>query len=305
MMQLKGAPVAAAITAACKEKILKLEEKKIVPTLAIVRIGARSDDEAYEKGAEKRFAGAGAAVRKYVLPENAGQAELETLIRNLNTDSAVHGILLFRPLPAHLEESRIKQLICMEKDVDGMTYAGLGGLLAARSGRTASYAPCTPQAVIELLEFYGIDVTGKKVTVVGRSPVVGLPLAVMLIHKNATVTVCHTKTQDLWKECREADIIVAAAGKAHMIGREHTAGGQVLIDVGINFIDGKMCGDIDYDRTSAQAAAITPVPGGEEKSFHIRCVKNCRMQRYVFFAYCENPAYLCSPACQAGRCGKI
>ena len=112
-----------------------------------------------------------------------------------------------------MEESRIKQLIRMEKDVDGMSYAGLGGLLAARGGKTESYAPCTPQAVIELLEFYGIHVTGKKVTVVGRSAVVGLPLAVMLIHKNATVTVCHTKTQDLWKECREADIVIAAAGK--------------------------------------------------------------------------------------------
>ncbi|MBS5843037.1 MAG: bifunctional 5,10-methylenetetrahydrofolate dehydrogenase/5,10-methenyltetrahydrofolate cyclohydrolase [Clostridiales bacterium] len=262
MTELKGAPVAAAITEACKKKIRELKEKNIVPTLAIVRIGARSDDEAYERGAEKRFASAGAEIKKYILPEDAKQEDLEILIRNLNVDSTIHGILLFRPLPDHMEESRIKQLIRMEKDVDGMSYAGLGGLLAARGGKTESYAPCTPQAVIELLEFYGIHVTGKKVTVVGRSAVVGLPLAVMLIHKNATVTVCHTKTQDLWKECREADIVIAAAGKAKMIGREHTCGGQVLIDVGINFVDGKMCGDIDYENTALQAAAITPVPGG-------------------------------------------
>lgn len=262
MTELKGAPVAAAITEGCKKKIQELKEKNIVPTLAIVRIGARSDDEAYERGAEKRFAGAGAEIKKYILPEDAKQEDLEILIQNLNADSAIHGILLFRPLPAHMEESRIKQLIRMEKDVDGMSYAGLGGLLAAKGGKTESYAPCTPQAVIELLEFYGIHVTGKKVTVVGRSAVVGLPLAVMLIHKNATVTVCHTKTQDLWKECREADIIIAAAGKAKMIGGEHTRGGQILIDVGINFVDGKMCGDIDYENAALQAAAITPVPGG-------------------------------------------
>ena len=262
MTELRGAPVAAAITEACKEKLAALKEKNIVPTLAIVRLGARADDEAYEKGAEKRFAGAGAEIRKFVLPENTNQEELEEAIQALNADPLIHGILLFRPLPAHLDENRIKRLIRMEKDVDGMSYASLGVLLAEKDGKAEAYAPCTPQAVMELLEYYGIDVTGKKVTVVGRSSVVGLPLAVMLTHRNATVTVCHTKTRDLWKECREADIIIAAAGKAKLIGREHTSAGQVLIDVGINFLDGKLCGDFDYESTSRQAAAATPVPGG-------------------------------------------
>lgn len=261
MTELRGAPVAAAITERCKEKIYRLRERNIVPTLAIVRLGARGDDEAYERGAEKRFTNAGAAVQKYVLPETASQKELEALIGDLNADPAVHGILVFRPLPEQIEETRIKQLIRMEKDVDGMSYAGLGGLLAG-GGANASYAPCTPRAVIELLKFYGIGVAGKKVAVVGRSPVVGLPLAVMLIHQNATVTVCHTKTQDLPAECRNADIIIAAAGKAKMIGNAHIAHGQVLIDVGINLVDGKLYGDVDYDCAAAQASAVTPVPGG-------------------------------------------
>ncbi len=228
---------------------------------AAVRLAAKTSAGGGQVG-EKRFAGAGAEIRKFVLPENTNQEQLEEAIQALNADPLIHGILLFRPLPAHLDENRIKRLIRMEKDVDGMSYASLGGLLAAKDGKAEAYAPCTPQAVMELLEYYGIDVTGKKVTVVGRSSVVGLPLAVMLTHRNATVTVCHTKTRDLWKECREADILIAAAGKAKLIGREHTSAGQVLIDVGINFLDGKLCGDFDYESTSRQAAAATPVPGG-------------------------------------------
>lgn len=259
MTELRGAPVAAAITETCKERISELKNKGVTPTLAIVRVGARSDDESYERGAEKRFASAGAEIRKHILPEDVSQEELESLITNLSEDAGIHGILLFRPLPKHLDESRIKRLINMDKDVDGMSYEGLGGLMASKDD---TLAPCTPRAVIELLDFYGIDLAGKKVTLIGRSSVVGLPLAVMLIKRSATVTVCHTKTRELAKECAAADIIIAAAGKAKMVGADHISDGQILIDVGINFEDGKMCGDIDYEAASEKAEAATPVPGG-------------------------------------------
>lgn len=262
MIELRGVPVASAITEACKEKIIKLKEKGIIPKLAVIRVGARSDDESYERGAEKRFAGAGAEIKKIILPENVSQETLENNIKELNIDSKIHGILLFRPLPEHIDETKIKQIISMEKDVDGMSYAGIGGLIASKKEMASLHAPCTPKAVIEILDFYGIDITRKKVVVVGRSPVVGLPLSIMLTHKNATVTVCHTKTADIKKECVNADIIIAAAGQAKMINKEYVSEKQILIDVGINFENGKMCGDIDFEAVSEYAAAITPVPGG-------------------------------------------
>ena len=262
MRELRGAPVAAAITEDCKEKIAFLKNEGIVPTLAIIRVGARDDDTSYEKGAEKRFASAGAEIKKFLLPEDATQEDLENTVKRINEDNSLHGILLFRPLPAHMNEAKIKQLISMDKDVDSMSYASLGGLIANKAGKMQAYAPCTPTAVVEVLDFYGIDVTGKKIAVVGRSAVVGLPLAVMLIQRNATVTVCHTKTNNLAEECRKADIIIAAAGKAKMIGKEHLSEGQILIDVGINFVDGKMCGDIDFEVATEYASEITPVPGG-------------------------------------------
>lgn len=261
MTELKGAPCAAAITERCKEKITELTKRDIVPTLAIVRIGARSDDESYERGAEKRFASAGAEIKKFLLPEDAHQEELEALLCTLNEDPRIHGILLFRPLPPQIDEERIKHLIKAEKDVDGMSYAGLGGLFAGKKV-TAGYAPCTPSAVIELFDFYGIDLTGKQAVVLGRSSVVGLPLAVLMIHRNATVTVCHTRTKNLKEVCRNADILVAAAGKARMVTEEYLSEGQVLVDVGINFCNGKLCGDIDADSAARFASAATPVPGG-------------------------------------------
>lgn len=262
MRELRGAAVATAITDKCKETIRALAEKGIIPTLAIVRVGARSDDESYERGAEKRFTGAGAAIKKVLLPEDITQEELEKVIIDLNEDKNIHAILLFRPLPAQIDENRIKQIIAMDKDVDGMTYAAMGALMNAKGTATKAYAPCTPTAVVEMLDFYGIDLTGKKVTVIGRSSVVGMPLSIMLINRNATVKVCHTKTKDLAAECADADIIIAAAGKAKIVTEKHAPAGKILIDVGINFVDGKMCGDMDYEALAETAEAITPVPGG-------------------------------------------
>lgn len=259
MRELKGKPVADAITGEMKERIAALQEKGRVPTLAIVRVGERPDDLSYEKGAVKRFAGAGAVTRVCALPADCSQEALEDTIRTLNHDPAVHGILLFRPLPKHLSEERVKQLLAPEKDMDCLTDAGYASLLTG--GKLCP--PCTPRAVVELIDHYGIDLTGKKVTVVGRSLVVGKPLALLLLAKNATVTVCHTRTKDLPAECRAADVLVACAGSAKMIGPDHVCPGQIVIDVGINVDkDGNLCGDVDFAAVADTVDAITPVPRG-------------------------------------------
>ncbi len=259
MEVLKGMPVVNALADTFVQDVVALKEKKITPKLAVVRVGNNEDDLSYERGILKRFDKVGAAVEVVELPSDIAQEQLEQKMMDLNQDSLVHGILLFRPLPKHLSEKRIQAIIDEHKDVDGMGTANMAHVFA---GDKEGYAPCTPQAVIEILDFYGIDLTGKKVTVVGRSLVVGKSLAMLLIGKNATVTVCHTKTVNLAEECRKADIIIACAGVAKMIQSEFVREGQVVIDVGINVIDGKLCGDVDYDAVTDKTAAITPVPGG-------------------------------------------
>ena len=260
MRELRGKPVADALTGQMKERVERLKANGITPTLAIVRVGERPDDLSYEKGAQKRFAAVGAQVRLCTLAEDCSQLELENTIAGLNADPQVHGILLFRPLPPHLSEARVKRLLLPEKDVDCLTDAGYAALL---TGADTQWPPCTPQAVMELLEFYGVELTGKKVTVVGRSLVVGKPLALLLLGKNATVTVCHTRTADLAAECRAADVLVACAGSPRMIGKKHTRPGQIVVDVGINVdSDGKLCGDVDFEAVADGVEAITPVPRG-------------------------------------------
>lgn len=259
MKELRGMPAAKAILADLQERVERLSEKSVVPKLLVVRVGAREDDLSYEKGIYKRFEGVGAKVETIELPLNVTQEELERVIVSLNEDKSVNGVLLFRPLPKTLDEIRIKSLLAEEKDVDCLTSANDAHLFA---GEKKGYPPCTPQAVMEILEYYGIDLTGKKVTVVGRSMVVGKPVAMLLLSKNATVTICHTKTKNLQEECRNADIIVACAGVPKMITSEYVHEGQVVIDVGIHMVDDKLCGDVDYDKVSEIVDAITPVPGG-------------------------------------------
>ena len=242
-----------------QERVDRLGENGIVPKLTVVRVGAREDDLSYERGIYKRFEGAGAKVETMELPLTVTQEELEEVIKSLNNDMSVHGVLLFRPLPKSLDEIRIKSLLSEEKDVDCLTSANDAHLFA---GDKKGYPPCTPQAVMEILEHYDIDLTGKKVTVVGRSMVVGKPVAMLLLAKNATVTICHTKTQNLQEECRKADIIVACAGVSKMITSEFVREGQVVIDVGIHVVDDKLCGDVDYAGVAEVVDAITPVPGG-------------------------------------------
>ncbi|MBR4981685.1 MAG: bifunctional 5,10-methylenetetrahydrofolate dehydrogenase/5,10-methenyltetrahydrofolate cyclohydrolase [Lachnospiraceae bacterium] len=259
MKELRGMPVAKAILADLQERVDKLIEKGVTPKLTVVRVGAREDDLSYERGIYKRFEGVGAKVETMELPLAVTQEELEKVIVSLNEDVSVHGVLMFRPLPKALDETKIKSLLMEEKDVDCLTSANDAHLFA---GDKKGYPPCTPQAVMEILDYYDIDLTGKKVTVVGRSMVVGKPVAMLLLSKNATVTICHTRTQNLQEECKNADIIVACAGVPKMITSEFVREGQVVIDVGIHMVDDKLCGDVDYDSVREIVDAITPVPGG-------------------------------------------
>ena len=259
MKELRGMPAAKAMLADLQVRVDGLKEKGIEPKLVVVRVGAREDDLSYERGIYKRFDGVGAKVVTIELPLEVTQEELENTILSLNEDDSVHGVLLFRPLPKTLDEVRVKSLLAEEKDVDCLTSANDAHLFA---GDKKGYPPCTPQAVMEILDYYDINLTGKKVTVVGRSMVVGKPVAMLLLAKNATVTICHTKTENLQEECRNADIIVACAGVPRMITSEFVHEGQVVIDVGIHVVDDKLCGDVDYDSVSEMVDAITPVPGG-------------------------------------------
>lgn len=237
----------------------ELAKKNIVPTLAVIRVGAREDDLSYERGLNKRFDSVGAKVVSKVLPEDVSQEELEKVITECNEDNDIHGILLFRPLPKHINEKEVTELVSARKDVDCMTLINMAHTFA-QDGK--GHEPCTAQAVMELLKYYNYDLTGKKAVVIGRSMVVGKPLAVMLQKKNATVTMCHTKTVNLPEVCKDADIICACAGAAKMVSEEYMSEGQIIIDVGINVVDGVLCGDVDYEAAQEKVAYATPVPGG-------------------------------------------
>jgi len=247
-----------------KEKLIEqnnaLIAAGVVPCLNIVRIGERPDDLSYERGALKRFEGLGVKTQVSVFPESITHEEFEKEFKKINDDPNVDGILLFRPMPKHINEDAIMAIYDYEKDMDGMCSENAFKVFAADE---TGYAPCTPTAVIELLKHYGIELKGKKVTLVGRSMVVGKPLAMLLLKENATVTICHTKTNDLPMECKQADIVIAAAGAAKMIKAEHIKAGTVVIDVGINVDEeGNLCGDVDFDEVEPLASKITPVPGG-------------------------------------------
>ncbi len=257
---LKGAPVAAAINQRTKERTSALREKGVAPTLALVRVGQRDADIFYERGAMKRCAAVGVETRGIVLPEETGQDALLKVIRELNGDDSVHGVLLFRPLPHGIDDAAVCAALSPEKDVDGITDGSLAGVF---TGNGHGFCPCTAQSCAEILDFYGVDCTGKRAVVIGRSLVIGKPVSQLLLARNATVTVCHTRTRDLPSETRRADLIVVAAGHLHSLTAGHVSPGQVIVDVGINTdAQGKMTGDADFEAVEPVAAAITPVPGG-------------------------------------------
>ena len=258
---LKGADVVAALGEKMTKEIEELKGRGVTPTLAILRVGERPDDISYEKGATKRCETVGVAVRSIVLPANVTQDTLIENIKTLNNDDSVHGVLLFRPLPKNIDENAVCAALKPEKDIDGITDGSLAGVF---TGSGKGFAPCTAQACMEILDYYGIDCKGKRAVIVGRSLVVGKPAAIMLMGKHATVTVCHTRTVDMPAVARGAEILIVAAGKMESLTKEYFSHGQIVIDVGINWNDekGKLCGDVKFEDAEPIVEAITPVPGG-------------------------------------------
>ena len=257
----KGKEVADALTEKLKTEVEALRAAGVVPTLCIFRVGERPDDLAYERGATKRAQLAGVEVRNVVLPANVYQETFDRELNAVNEDPSIHGILLFRPLPGQLDNEKARQMLDPAKDVDGCTDLSLAGVF---TNTKTGFPPCTAQAAMEILHHFGVGIFGKKAAVIGRSLVIGRPVAMMLMHENATVVNCHTRTPDVPSSTREADILIAASGQLHSVTREYTNPDQVVIDVGINWDEekGGISGDVAFDDVEPCVRAITPVPGG-------------------------------------------
>ncbi len=257
MLELRGKKVSDRI----KEYVSKeLETLSFVPKLAIVRVGENPDDMSYERGATKKLKSFGLDMASYVFPQDISDEAFKKAFKDINEDDEVTGILLLRPLPRTINEKDIENMIDPKKDLDGISPINIAKVFA---GDTTGFSPCTAEAVIEVLKAYDIELTGKRVTVVGRSMVVGKPVSMLLLKENATVTMTHTRTVDLKKTCSDAEIVIAAAGRAKMLNSDYCGQDAVMIDVGINVDEnGKLCGDVDYATLDGKASAATPVPGG-------------------------------------------
>lgn len=258
MITLKGAEVSAKIKEQVQE-ILAAHDGP-APKLAIVRVGENPDDMSYERGAIKKMEAFGLRVQSYVFPGDMEDGAFKQEFARINEDEDVDGILLLRPLPKQICEKDIENMIDPAKDLDGISPVNIARVF---TGDPEGFAPCTAEAVIEVLKANNIPITGKKVTIVGRSMVVGKPLSMLMLKENATVTICHTRTVDLPGECRQAEILVAAVGRAKMLNGDYVGQDAVVIDVGINVDEsGKLCGDVDFDTITDRASMATPVPGG-------------------------------------------
>lgn len=258
---LKGKEVADALTARMQQDVEELKAQGVTPTLCIFRVGERPDDLAYERGATKRAQAAGVKVKNLILPGDVPQDVFDRELNRVNKDDTIHGILLFMPLPKHLDTERARQMLNPAKDVDGCTDLSLAGVF---TNTKTGFPPCTAQAAMEILHHFDIPVSGKKAAVIGRSLVIGRPVGMMLMHENATVVNCHTRTVDVPSITREADILIAAAGRLHSVTRDFTNPDQVVIDVGINWDEekGGISGDVAFEDVEPHVQAITPVPGG-------------------------------------------
>lgn len=258
---LRGRPVADAMHDELALRVDALKAVGITPTLAIVRVGERDDDLSYERGATKRCDRLGLAMKKFVLPASCLQADVMSVIEEINLDPSIHGCLMFRPLPQHLNEAALCAALDPVKDVDGITPGSLYGVFAHQP---VGFPSCTAEACMRVLQHYGYELSGANVTVLGRSLVVGRPVSMMLQAADATVTMCHTRTRDVAARCAAADILVVAVGHPRTVGADCVRPGQVIVDVGINWDASaqQLCGDVAFGEVEPVVTAITPVPGG-------------------------------------------
>jgi methylenetetrahydrofolate dehydrogenase (NADP+)/methenyltetrahydrofolate cyclohydrolase len=257
-MIIDGKKIAQEVRNEVKKEVEELRKEGVTPGLAVILVGENPASLVYVRQKEKACEEVGIVSYKYSLPEEATEEKLLSVVDELNGEEKVHGILVQLPLPKHLDEKKVIEKISPEKDVDGFHPLNMGRLFVGEP----SFVPCTPRGVIELIERSGFEIKGKKAVIVGRSNIVGKPVAVLLLMRHATITVCHTRTKDLATETREADILVVAAGRPRIITGEMVKEGAIVIDVGINRVDGKLVGDVDFDSVSPKVSAITPVPGG-------------------------------------------
>ena len=256
---IDGKVISAAVKAEVAEEVLKLKEQGVTPGLAVIIVGEDPASKVYVANKEKACEALGMASFKYALPENTTEAELLELIDKLNKDTAVNGILCQLPLPRHLNEELIINSIVPEKDVDAFHPQNVGKIMIGNY----DFLPCTPAGIMEMLKYENIDIEGKECVVIGRSNIVGKPMSMLLLHKNGTVTVCHSRTKNLKEVCLRADILVAAVGRANFVTADMVKEGAVVIDVGINRLEsGKLCGDVNFAEVEPKASYITPVPGG-------------------------------------------
>ena len=258
MRLLKGAEVSAKIKEEVQGLLGRLNGQ--IPRLAIVRVGEKPDDLSYERGAMKKLASFGLEAQSYAFPEDISNEQFQEEFKKINENPDVTGILLLRPLPKQICQADIENMMDPKKDLDGISPINIAKIFA---GDASGFAPCTAEAVVEMLKANHIEIAGKRAVIVGRSMVVGKPLAMLLMKENATVTVCHTRTIDLSGTCQSGEILIAAAGKAKMINGDYVRQEAVVIDVGINVDeDGKLCGDVDFQSIQEKASMTTPVPGG-------------------------------------------
>lgn len=258
---LTGAPVAESLCAQLNKRLLSLRERGIVPCLAVVRIGSQIGSLSYERSIEKRCDSLGLKLTKRVFDDAVSQDELISFIESLGKDPSVHGIVLFRPLPEAMDTRSILNSIPFEKDVDGVSSFSMA---AVYSGDGSGFPPCTAEAVLEMLRYYEIPVSGKKAVVVGRSLVTGRPAAMLLLREHATVTICHTRTADLAEAVSTADLVVTATGHINTLTEKHLHEGQIVIDIGINYDETRkrLCGDVDHEAAESVVSCISAVPGG-------------------------------------------
>ena len=273
MIELRGKAVADAHKAILQEKVAAVGDSVI--TMAVLLVGEDHGAHMYATFMEKTAKNFGYGFVLKQLPETATQDEVVTALQELNNDAAVHGILPLMPMPKHIDTEALIDMLDPKKDIDGLTTYNIGLVTAGKGG----FAPCTAKACLAILDHYGIPLEGKHVVVVGRSQVIGKPVALMALERHATVSVCHSRTADLAHHVQQADVVIAAAGRAHMITADMVKAGAVVIDVGINELDGKTVGDVDYDTVSMVASAITPVPGG------VGSVTTTMMLEAVYEAY--------------------